>query len=95
MSFLFQCHSHFLVGDESVVLQTEWLLRVSHNLYISIKISFNSSQFVKKKKPLLERRRKLVDARNVSGQRLSKHRMPLEIYQMRLMEIEMNDLRER
>ena len=66
-----------------------------YNLYISIKISFNSSQFVKKKKPLLKRRRKLVDAQNVSGQRLNKHRMPLEIYQMRLMEIEMNDLRER
>ena len=48
-----------------------------------------------KKKPLLERKRKLVDAPNVSGRRLNKHRMPLEIYRMRLMEIEKNDPLER
>ena len=94
MSFLFQCHSHFLIGDESVVLQTEWLLRVSDiilYIFLLIFIYFLSSQFVMKKKPQLERRRKFVDAPNVSGQRLNKHWMPLEIYQMRRMEIEKND----
>ena len=94
--FFFQCHSHFLVVVESVVLQTEWWLRVSnYTFHVSIKYSFTSSQFVMKKKQLLERKRKLVDAPNVSGRRLNKHRMPLEIYQMRLMEIEKNDPRER
>ena len=33
MSFFFQCHSHFLVGAESIVLQTEWLLRVSYIIF--------------------------------------------------------------